>query len=70
MRPKKNEFTSLDQLPLSLTADQVASVLNISRTHAYELMHSYGFPTLHIGSRMVVPRDKLIQWIDKNAKVR
>ena len=70
MSSKKPEFTSLDQLPLSLNADQVADVLGISRTHAYELMHSYGFPTLHIGNRMVVPRDKLIQWIDKNAKVR
>ena len=70
MSSKKPEFTSLDQLPLSLNADQVADVLGISRTHAYELMHSYGFPTLQIGNRMVVPKDKLIAWMDKNSKVR
>lgn len=66
----KSKFTSLDQLPLSLNADQVADVLGISRANAYQLMHQYGFPTLQIGKRMVVPKDKLIQWMDKNAKVK
>ena len=66
----KSEYTNFDQLPLSLNADQVAEVLGISRANAYQLMHSYGFPTLQIGKRMVVPKDKLVQWIDKNAKVR
>ena len=70
MNSEKPEFTSLEQLPLTLSADQVASVLNISRTHAYQLMRSSGFPTLHIGKRMVVPKEKLIQWMDKNTKCR
>ncbi len=61
----KSEFTSLDQLPISLNADHV---LGISRANAYQLMHQYGFPTLQIGKRMVVPKDKLIQWMDKNSK--
>ena len=64
------KFTSLEQLPVTLNADQVASVLGISRANAYQLMHSYGFPTLQIGKRMVVPKDKLIAWMDKNAKIR
>ena len=58
-------YTSLDQLPLALSADDVAQVLGISRANAYELMHSEGFPTLKIGKRMTVPKDKLIEWIDK-----
>ncbi len=68
MSSKKTEFTSLDQLPLSLNADQIADVLGISRANAYQLMHQYGFPTLQIGKRMVVPKDKLIQWMDKKTK--
>ena len=56
-------YTSLDQLPLALSADDVAQVLGISRANAYELMHSEGFPTLKIGKRMTVPKDKLIEWI-------
>ena len=64
------KFTSLEQLPVTLNADQVASVLGISRANAYQLMHSYGFPTLQIGKRMVVPKDKLIQWMDQRTSVK
>ena len=67
MNSKNTEFTSLDQLPLTLSAEQVASVLGLSRAKAYELMHSKGFPTLVIGKRMVVPKDKLIRWIDQQS---
>lgn len=56
-------YTSIEQLPLALSADDVAQVLGISRANAYELMHSEGFPTLKIGKRMTVPKDKLIEWI-------
>ena len=61
----KNNFTSYDQLPLALSAEEVSQVLGISRANAYALMHSKGFPTLKIGKRMTVPKDKLIEWIDK-----
>ena len=58
-------FTNYDQLPLALCAEEVAQVLGISRAGAYTLMHSKGFPTIKIGKRMTVPKDKLIEWIDK-----
>lgn len=59
-----NNITSFEQLPVTLKADEVAAVLGISRANAYTLMRSDGFPTIHIGKRMIVPRDKLIEWID------
>ena len=67
-----NTITSFDQLSLTLNATQVAAVLGISRSNAYELMRSegfptLGFPTLHIGKRMLVPKDRLIRWIEANA---
>ena len=49
-----------------LNVVQVAAVLGISRAGAYELVHSEGFPALKIGSRIVVPKDKLQEWIDAN----
>ena len=64
MKERKITFTSVDQLPLTLTADQVAEVLRISRANAYSLMHSKGFPTIQIGKRMVVHRDKLMEWMN------
>lgn len=63
-----NEYTykNYDELPLMLNVVQVAAVLGISRAGAYELVHSEGFPTLKIGSRIVVPKDRLREWIDAN----
>lgn len=58
-------YTSLEQLPLALSAEDVAQVLGISRANAYILMHSKGFPTIQIGKRMTVPKDKLIEWINQ-----
>ena len=60
-----NIYTSMEQLPLALSAEDVAQVLGISRANAYALMHSKGFPTLKIGKRMTVPKDKLIEWMEK-----
>ena len=65
----KNNFTSYDQLPLALSAVEVSQVLGISRANAYALMHSKGFPTLKIGKRMTVPKDKLIEWMEKQLAV-
>ena len=59
------KYTAVDQLPLTLNAEQVATVLSLSRARTYELMHSKGFPTLVIGKRLVVPKDKLLRWIDQ-----
>ena len=59
-------YKSFDELPLMLNVVQVAAVLGISRAGAYELVHSEDFPTLKIGSRIVVPKDKLREWIDAN----
>ena len=51
--------------PSSYAADDVAAVLGISRANAYTLMHSKDFPTITIGKRMIVPKDKLLAWMDE-----
>ena len=48
-----------------LNADQLAETLQISRARAYQLLNTQGFPTLQIGKRKLVPKDKLMDWIDK-----
>ena len=68
-QPKHSKsVTDPAQLPMALNANQVAAVLGISRAGAYNLMRSEGFPTLFIGKRMVVPKDRLMDWM--NAQVR
>ena len=64
---KHSTYTSYDELPLMLSVAEVAAVLGISRAGAYELAHSDGFPALKIGSRIVVPKDKFLTWIDANS---
>ena len=38
----------------------MAKVLGIAPSSSYELMHEPEFPTLRIGNRMVVPKEKFI----------
>lgn len=64
---KKIQFKSFDELPLMLSVPEVAAVLGISRAGAYELVRQEGFPSLTIGSRIIVPKDKFIAWIDQNS---
>ena len=61
---KISTYHSYDELPLFLNAELVAKVLGVSISSAYELMHEDGFPALRIGNRIVVPKEKLCQWVD------
>ena len=64
-QPKHSKpVTDPAQLPMALNAKQVAAVLGISRAGAYNLMRSEGFPTLRVGNRMIVPKDKSLAWIN------
>ena len=63
---KKLIYKNYDELPLMLSVKELATVLGISRTSAYELTKTKGFPSIKIGSRVVIPKEKLIEWIDKN----
>ena len=63
---KMSSYKSYDDLPLFLNAATVARVLGIAPSSAYELMHEKDFPVLKVGSRMVVPKDKFIQWVEQH----
>ena len=59
-------YKSYEELPLMLSVPQLATVLGISRASAYALVKQDGFPSLSIGSRIVIPKAKLILWVDWN----
>ena len=61
---KQTVYKSYDELPLMLSVPEVAAVLGISRAGAYELVRSDCFPALKIGSRIVVPKEKFIEWVN------
>ena len=55
-----------DDLPAVLNANQLATALGISRAGTYQLLNTGTFPTLRIGKRLLVPKDRLIDWIEQN----
>ena len=63
---KESEYKSYDALPLFLNADTVGKVLGVSPASTYELMHEPDFPMLRVGSRMVVPKEQFIQWVNEH----
>lgn len=63
---KKVTFRSYEELPLTLSVPEMAAALGISRAGAYELVRTEGFPALKIGTRIVIPKDKLKEWVDQN----
>ena len=62
---KESKFTNYDDLPLFLSAKLVAQTLGVGRATAYELMNKKGFPAIRVGSRIVVPKEKFRQWVER-----
>ncbi len=62
---KESVYKSYDDLPLFLNAETIAKLLGISISSSYELMHEKDFPSLKIGSRLLVSKEKFSEWIDK-----
>ena len=64
---KESIYKSYDELPLFLNSELVAKVLGVSPSSGYELMHQPDFPVLRVGSRMVVPKEKFIRWVEEQS---
>ena len=64
----KTTYTNIDELPLTLNAREAAAVLRISKSKVYELAHTESFPAVRIGNRVVIPREKLIEWMNNQAE--
>jgi excisionase family DNA binding protein len=52
------------ELPLVYTVTQTATLLGISRTHAYELVARGELAHVRLGRRIVVPRHALERLLD------
>lgn len=49
-----------------LSVKEVADVLGISKSSTYELVKDKNFPSMKIGARVIVPKDKFIKWVNEN----
>ena len=58
-------YRSFEELPMFLNVATVSQILGISTSSGYELMHEKDFPSIKIGNRILVPRDRLKEWLDE-----
>ena len=65
---KESNYKTYDELPLFLNAATVAKVLGVSPSSGYELMHEPDFPVLKIGNRLIVPKEKFVEWVSQHAQ--
>ena len=62
---KKSKYKSFNELPLMLNVQDVSDVLGIGLAHAYEVVRRRDFPSITLGSRIIIPRDKLMEWLER-----
>ena len=66
---KQSIYKKRDDMPMFLSVIDVANLLGISRTSAYELVREETFPKLKIvQGRIIIPRDRLLEWLDEKVK--
>lgn len=53
---------------LTYSAPEVAQLLGISRSAAYDLMHREDFPSFAIGRRLLITKDNLLAWLESQSK--
>ena len=62
--------TATETLPLTLTVPQFCKQMNISRSMAYEMINSEGFPVFRVGTKYLISSKGLQEWIDRQCEWR
>lgn len=58
-------YKNIDDMPATLSVDDVAKALNISRAQAYITVNEEGFPKIKIGRRLLVPKQAFLNWVSQ-----
>ena len=53
---------------LTVSVEEMAHMIGVSRSKAYELARSDGFPSVRVGGRIVVPVRELEDWLASQVK--
>ena len=54
----------------TMSVQELSAQMGISLPKAYELVKSPGFPTIRIGTRILIPVDAYKEWLLKNSANR
>ncbi len=55
---------TLDDYPVSLKMTEIAEILRINKTKAYELAKREDFPAMKLGNRIIVPKAAFKKWLE------
>ncbi|MBE6678254.1 MAG: helix-turn-helix domain-containing protein [Ruminococcaceae bacterium] len=58
-------YKCYEELPIVLSAKEIAAALCISRSGAYGLLKSEGFPSVRVGNRVMVGKAAFIKWLER-----
>ena len=54
---------------LTVSVEEMANMLGISRPVAYELTHREGFPAVRVSERrVIIPLESLKRWLEREAE--
>ena len=57
--------TEFQDLPNVVSHKEVQTYFGISRSTTYRIFHDATFPAFHIGNRLLVRRDELLDWLEQ-----
>ena len=57
--------TEFQNLPNVVSPKEVQTYFGISRSTTYRIFHDASFPAFHIGNRLLVLRDELLDWLEQ-----
>ena len=53
---------------MTMTVEEMGAELGVSRSTAYSLVQQPGFPSFSIGRRVLVSREGLLKWIERQCE--
>ncbi len=66
MRP---EYHSFEELPLTLSVEDLMPILGIGRNTAYELVRSGQIVSIRVGRKIRIPKNAVIAYLSQNCKI-
>ncbi len=60
-------YHSFNEMPIVLTADEVADILDISRPKVYELLRCGAIHNVKVGREYKVPKDAVMKYLQVSA---
>ena len=59
-------FEVSEQLPETLTVQEVQKILKLGRNAVYNLIHSNAFPVIRVGNLLRIPKKPFYEWLSKS----